>query len=258
MVLPANWSRCRVVGYLTDDDNDPLPVGYKLRFISTSSRLQDSVSHRLVLPEVDEVIPNVTDGYFYVDRLSDTDTDFTSGGTQRQTKVTLLNGATEIQSWWVTVDHTTAASMNFNVDGTIASSGGSAMPALWLTQLEDFSAAPVQGSPTIAAHVAQPDPHPQYVLTDELAKYAAREPLRMATGSITRNGAGAATTAPVVWPDGTAGVYTLVAADTTTPSAENAWTVTYAASSGTKTYTQPAMTRDSSGRITARPAIGVS
>lgn len=78
------------------------------------------------------------------------------------------------------------------------------------------------------------------------------------TGAITRDANGAATSAPVVWPDGTPGTYTATTVSTAFPGAVDAYTVTYG-SPVTKTYTQPAVTRDAStGAVTNRPAITVA
>lgn len=78
----------------------------------------------------------------------------------------------------------------------------------------------------------------------------AADPYQLFVGEVTRDASGAATSAAVVWPDGTEGTYT------GTPSATfagaiDAYTITY----GETTYTQPAVTRDSAGNITNRPAI---
>jgi hypothetical protein len=65
-------------------------------------------------------------------------------------------------------------------------------------------------------------------------------------------------TATIAWPDGTPGTYVTDAQDPAT-GAINAWHATYAASSGTKTITQPAITRDSNGVIIPpQPAITIN
>lgn len=78
------------------------------------------------------------------------------------------------------------------------------------------------------------------------------DPLQIANGAITRNSGGAATGFAVEWPDGTAGVYTATTVSTAFPEAVDAFTITYAGSP-TRTFTQPTVTRDASGRITNRP-----
>lgn len=80
------------------------------------------------------------------------------------------------------------------------------------------------------------------------------------TGSVTRDSNGAATSAGVVWPDGGTGTYTATTVSTAFPGAVDAYTVTYIPPGGgtTVTYTQPAVTRDSTGAVTDRPAITVS
>jgi hypothetical protein len=77
-------------------------------------------------------------------------------------------------------------------------------------------------------------------------------------GAITRDENDAATSAGVVWPDGTTGTYTATTVSTAFPGAVDAFTVTYAGAT-TKTVTQPAVTRDeTTGAVTTRPAMTVS
>ncbi|QSL99782.1 hypothetical protein SEA_ODAY_38 [Gordonia phage ODay] len=83
----------------------------------------------------------------------------------------------------------------------------------------------------------------------------ARTPDSLIAGAVTRNSDGVVTTAPVVWPDGTPGTYTTAAIHTT--GAVNGYTITYG-SPVTKTFTQPTITRDSSGAATNVPAVVVS
>ncbi|MDT0171006.1 hypothetical protein [Pseudarthrobacter sp. BRE9] len=80
----------------------------------------------------------------------------------------------------------------------------------------------------------------------------ARTPEAMFTGTITYV-AGAPTSAAVVWPDGTTGVYTGTAS-TAFPGSIDSYTLTH----GTQTYTQPPVTRDTNGNITNQPAIVLS
>lgn len=81
----------------------------------------------------------------------------------------------------------------------------------------------------------------------------ASDPSLLFTGAITLNADGAPLSASVVWPDGSPGVYAGTAS-VTFPGAVNAYTVTKVGEP-TRTYTQPAVTRDPSGNITNRPAI---
>ena len=77
----------------------------------------------------------------------------------------------------------------------------------------------------------------------------ARTPEALFVGAITYTG-GAPTSAAVVWPDGTEGIYT------GTPSTEFPGSIDgYTITRGTTTYTQPAVTRDAAGNITNQPAI---
>lgn len=83
----------------------------------------------------------------------------------------------------------------------------------------------------------------------------ARNPDLIISGAVTRNANGVVTSAPVVWPDGTPGTYTTDTIDAT--GAVNGYHITYG-SPATKTYTQPTITRDSSGAATNVPAMVVS
>lgn len=84
----------------------------------------------------------------------------------------------------------------------------------------------------------------------------ARDPGQLFTGTVTNDPGGAPISAAVTWPDGVTGVYS------GTPSGEwvgtiNAYTITRVGAP-TRTYTQPAVTRDANGYITNRPTITVS
>ncbi|MCQ4119901.1 hypothetical protein [Rhodococcus tibetensis] len=85
----------------------------------------------------------------------------------------------------------------------------------------------------------------------------ARNPDLLIAGTITRNSNEAAISAPVVWPDGTPGTYTATTLSASFPGAVDAYTITYG-SPVTKTYAQPAVTRNAAGAATAVPAIVVS
>jgi hypothetical protein len=84
----------------------------------------------------------------------------------------------------------------------------------------------------------------------------ARTPEAMFTGAVTNDGNGAPVSASVTWPDGSMGVYSGTASGTW-PGAVSAYTVTKVGTP-TRTFTQPAVTRDTAGNITNRPAITVS
>jgi hypothetical protein len=77
------------------------------------------------------------------------------------------------------------------------------------------------------------------------------------TGTITRDSNGAATSASVVWPDGTAGTYTATTLNSTFLGAVDGYTVTYG-NPVRLTFTQPAVTRNASGAVTNRPAMTVA
>lgn len=86
---------------------------------------------------------------------------------------------------------------------------------------------------------------------------AAKNPDEIAVGAITRSANGAATGFSVVWDDGATGVF-VGTESTTTPGAIDSYTVTHVLGGVTTTYTQPALTRDANGAVTARPAMTVS
>jgi hypothetical protein len=84
----------------------------------------------------------------------------------------------------------------------------------------------------------------------------ARDPSQLFSGAVTRDAAGAATSATVEWPDGVSGTYSGTAS-ADFPGAVDSYTVTR---TGTPvlTFTQPAVTRDAAGYVTNRPPITVS
>lgn len=75
-------------------------------------------------------------------------------------------------------------------------------------------------------------------------------------GPVTRDANGAATSAAVLWPDAIAGTY-VGTPSAAWPGAIDSYAVTWAGST-TKTVTQSAVTRDSNGAVTNRPAMTVS
>lgn len=85
----------------------------------------------------------------------------------------------------------------------------------------------------------------------------ARSPELLIAGTITRDAGGAATSAPVTWPNGSVGTYTSLTLSSAFPGAVDRYQITYG-SPVTKTYTQPLVTRDASGAVTVLPAIVVS
>lgn len=96
-------------------------------------------------------------------------------------------------------------------------------------------------------------------LEEKFAQYAnlARTPDQIITGTIVRNSDGAATSAPVIWPDGATGTYAADTLSTAFPGAVDGYHITYAGTNP-KTYTQPTITRDSNGAAVVVPAITVS
>lgn len=81
----------------------------------------------------------------------------------------------------------------------------------------------------------------------------ARTPEVLIVGAITLTD-GAPTSADVVWPDGTEGVFTGTPS-AIFPGSLDSYTITYGT---TRTYTQPPVTRDAAGNITDHPAIVLS
>jgi hypothetical protein len=94
---------------------------------------------------------------------------------------------------------------------------------------------------------------------DALARLAwARNPDVLIAGAVTRDSNGAATSAPVQWPDGSPGTYTALVVSTAFPGAVDSYQITYG-SPVTKTYTQPTITRDAAtGAAAAVPAVTVA
>lgn len=82
----------------------------------------------------------------------------------------------------------------------------------------------------------------------DLIAWAAAEAF-VPTGSIVRNSDGVVTSAAITWPDGSTGTFT---ATNTSGGYLNAYTATHVASG--KKVTQPAVTRNPSGDVTATPA----
>lgn len=74
----------------------------------------------------------------------------------------------------------------------------------------------------------------------------------------TRDGNEALTSGTVQWPDGATGVFTATTLSTAFPGAIDAYTVTYVANGVTRTITQPLLTRDPAGAVTAQPALTIS
>jgi hypothetical protein len=84
----------------------------------------------------------------------------------------------------------------------------------------------------------------------------AADPSLLFSGAITNDAAGAPVSASVKWPDGTVGVYSGTAS-VAFPGAVSAYTITKVGTP-TRTFTQPAVTRNAAGNVTNRPAITVT
>lgn len=85
-----------------------------------------------------------------------------------------------------------------------------------------------------------------------------KNPETIIQSTITRDSNQAVTSASVVWPDGRPGTFTGTPS-TQFAGAVDSYTITYVPASGpTLTFTQPAVTRNSSGAVTNVPAITVT
>lgn len=73
--------------------------------------------------------------------------------------------------------------------------------------------------------------------------------------SVTRDADGLPTSATIVWPDGSAGVFTRVSKNSTW-LAVNEYTITHTDSG--KTVTQPSLTWDAGGNMASKPALTVA
>jgi hypothetical protein len=91
----------------------------------------------------------------------------------------------------------------------------------------------------------------------DLAAVYAASPDLIASGAITRSTTGAATGFAVAWPDGATGTFAGTES-TGFPGVIDAYTVTHTLAGVTRTYTQPALTRDATGAVTNRPSMTVA
>ena len=118
--------------------------------------------------------------------------------------------------------------------------------------LKDWLDGVLGNTPLTAARLNERD-----TLIEAAIVQAAADPSDIWSGAVTNDAlTGAPVSASVTWPDGAAGIYSGTAS-TTFPGAVDAYTITKVGVP-TKTYTQPAVTRDPAGNITNRPAITVS
>ena len=86
----------------------------------------------------------------------------------------------------------------------------------------------------------------------------ARDPDKLFAGAITYDSNNAPTSAVVKWPDGKDGTYAGTPS-VSFPGSISAYTITRIVNGATITYTQPAITRDSTtGNVTNRPPITIS
>src|ERR1044072_2435873 len=81
----------------------------------------------------------------------------------------------------------------------------------------------------------------------------AANPEEMMFGDMPLNESGRIPQAPVIWPDGSTGVYTALATSVSPPGAIDSYSVTH--DERGVTYTQPDVTRDADGYITNRPEL---
>lgn len=152
------------------------------------------------------------------------------------------------------------------VDGAWLDFGGGTRAFLAASQGQDGHVAALVADDISAVAVAldsrilpkaQAQGDARYPQRTERDAAAARNPDALIAGTVTRDGNGAATSAPVAWPDGTPGTYTALVVSTSFPGAVDSYRVTYG-SPVTRTYTQPTITRDANGAVVNVPAITVS
>jgi hypothetical protein len=143
------------------------------------------------------------------------------------------------------------------VDGSIAFQIGDPVP---LATADRLGIPYVSGDIILGTQRSGPTPTPVYdwATHSELFRALAASLDPLIAGIVTRDGNGAMTAAPVLWPNGVPGVYTATALSSAFPGAVDAYTVTYGSSPVIRTYTQPAVTRDGTGAVTTRPAVTVT
>lgn len=117
--------------------------------------------------------------------------------------------------------------------------------------LNDWADGVLGNTPLTAARLNERDG----LISAALVQFAA-DPSLMFSGTVTNDANGAPISAAVKWPDGATGVYSGTPS-TTWPGAINSYTITKVGVP-TKTYTQPAVTRDGNGYVTNRPPMTVS
>lgn len=92
--------------------------------------------------------------------------------------------------------------------------------------------------------------------SDNWLKIFAKDFELLLSGTITRDANNVVTTSGVVWPDGTAGVFTATTVNATFKCVD-AYTITYVGGT-TRTVTQPAVTRNAAGYVTTYPVATVA
>jgi len=148
------------------------------------------------------------------------------------------------------------------VDGAWLDFGGGGRAFLGASHGQDVHVAALVADDASAAAVAldtrlQAKGDGRYAKRTERDAALARNPDSLIVGTVTRDGNGAATSAPVVWPDGTVGTYTALVLSSAFPGAVDSYRITYG-SPAVRTYTQPTVTRNSDGAAITVPAITVS
>jgi len=112
-------------------------------------------------------------------------------------------------------------------------------------------------APLNSANAQLPERLSSEALAATFASYVnlAKNPDSLIAGAVTLDGSDQVTSAVVAWPDGTPGTLTITARHST--GAVTAYNITYG-SPVTKTFTQPAITRNANGAATNVPQIVVS
>lgn len=246
-------------GYWLDEDSLPVDGTIKLDPVPLTGQgaipnLKDSTSFSYIQTKSRVATPNPTTGYFAVLALASNDPDVDAYGGRKVT----FTGYTPytIQVPYNAPTTTVTSAMAAQVPSLTV---GQTVRALWLIDAPDGSTppAPVSSyytSDQVNSLIAGVSGGPS--LTTQLTQWTYAQAFQLV--SATRDANEAITTASIVWPDGATGTFTTDTASTAFPGAVDAFHVTHVLSGATKTITQPAVTRDAGGAVTAQPALTVA
>lgn len=225
------------VGYFARGVLD-IPVGATAAI--TAAQVYLANGQGVDLGEVDNVIvppPGQSSGYTYLASISDASAT-NKGAVQLTGDLGGIAAAPLVKK------------INGQIPATVATSGSYA----------DLANKPATMTPSThaATHAAGgTDPISAASIGADVRAALAGNPDLLVSGNITRDANGTAISANVTWPDGTAGTYLADTVSTAFPGAVDGYHITYAGVT-MKTYTQPTVTRSSTGAVTLRPAVIVS